>query len=41
LKKESDGYLKQLDDIFSTDLKVFNELVVKLEVGGVVINGIE
>ncbi len=41
LKKESDGYLKQIDDIFSTDLKVFNELVAKQGVGGILIDGVE
>jgi hypothetical protein len=41
LKKESDGYMKQLDDIIAVDLKAFNELVVKEGVSGVVVDGIE
>ncbi len=41
LKKESEGYLKQLDEILNVDLKAFNEQVTKEGVGGVVVDGIE
>lgn len=41
LKKECDGYMKQLDDILATDLKAFNAEVIKTGVGAVVIEGLK
>jgi photosystem II stability/assembly factor-like uncharacterized protein len=41
LKKEADGYVKQLENIIQTDLKAFNEQVLKENVGGVMIEGIK
>jgi photosystem II stability/assembly factor-like uncharacterized protein len=41
LKKEADGYMKQLETIIQTDLKAFNEQVQKENAGGVVIEGIK
>jgi hypothetical protein len=41
LKKQSDGFMKRLDDILASDLKLFNEQVVKENVGGVLIEGLK
>lgn len=41
LKKANDAYMKQLEDIFNTTLKKFNDQVVKENVGGVVVDGVK
>ena len=41
LKKLADQYKNQIEAIFATDLKSFNELVLKEGLGGVMIEGIE
>lgn len=40
LKKESEGYMKELDGILANELRAFNEQVVKDGMGGVVIEGL-
>lgn len=41
LKKESDGYMQELEAILTTDLKAFNDEVLKNGVVGVVVDGID
>jgi photosystem II stability/assembly factor-like uncharacterized protein len=41
LKKQSDAFMKRLDDILASDLKLFNEQVAKENVGGVLIEGLK
>jgi photosystem II stability/assembly factor-like uncharacterized protein len=41
LKKQSDGFQARLNDILATDLKAFNDQVLKDGMGGVVIDGVD